>query len=143
MFHYSYINLLLVSPNSSLFLHAEKDFSKFLSISSDALEGSIKFDSQPESIICALRVRDTLVQYCRTDTDHPLRLTVGNLVRTVILSFSSAIDGPDTKSYDPYVSYGYCLRFGYQEGISLNQRGNARVNGLNTERASHFRSRGM
>ena len=51
MFHYSYINLLLVSPNSSLFLHAGKDFSKFLPISSDASEGSIKFDSDST---CAL-----------------------------------------------------------------------------------------
>ena len=44
IFQYSYINLLFVSPNSLLFLHAKIYFSKFLFISSDGLERSIKFD---------------------------------------------------------------------------------------------------
>ena len=45
MLQESYINFLLfVSLNSLLFLHAKKDFTNILSISSNGLECSIEFD---------------------------------------------------------------------------------------------------
>ena len=69
------VNLLFVSPNSLLFLHAKKYFSKFLSISSDGLQHSIKFDwvRKSNAIELSHNFFGWIVFDCRTQSNPIVR----------------------------------------------------------------------